>query len=450
MENALNKKVTFKSLLKYTFPSVIMMVFFSLYTIVDGIFISRFIGSDALSSANIVYPVISILIGIGIMFATGGSAIVAKYMGENKNKEARESFSLITLTALIVGCIIAIISILFIKDIIYMLGSTENLYKHCYAYLFTMLIFTPCIILKMFFDYFLITAGAANLGLISSTAGGVVNIILDYIFIVKLNMGIEGAALGTCIGYALPSLIGILYFCKKSNMLHFVKPKVNLRIIKDSCINGSSEMVTQLSSAVTTFLYNVTMLKFLGEDGVAAITIILYVSFLLNAAYLGFTSGVSPRISYNYGSQDEGQLEKLIKYSYLTVIIFGVITFIISRFSSEFLVATFAAKGTTLFDITLRGFIIFSFSFIVSGINIFTSGMFTAFSDGKTSALLSLLRTLILFVIGIVTLPYILGVDGVWLVVPFVEFTTLIFSFGFLYKYRNKYMYANLFNRCTN
>lgn len=445
MENSLEKKVTLTSLIKYTLPTVIMMMFFSLYTIVDGMFISKFIGANALSSTNIVYPVINVLIGIGVMFATGGSAIVAKTMGENKTEEAREYFTLITIIAIIVGIIVEIICIVFINDIIYALGSTQSLFFFCKEYLFFMIIFTPFIILKLYFDYFLVTAGVPNLGLLSSVAGGILNIALDYIFIVQLNMGVRGAALATCIGYVLPSIVGIIYFFNKKNLLHFVKPKFNFKVILRSCFNGMSEMVTQISSALTTFLFNIVMIKFLGEEGVAAITIMLYIQFLLNAAYLGFTSGVSPRISYNYGRQDENQVEKLFKYSIIIISAFGVITFIMSRSMSEILISLFATKGSTLFEVSHNGFMIFSISFLVAGINIFGSGMFTAFSNGKISAILSLLRTFVFFLMGIFVLPRIMGVDGVWLVVPFAEVATMVVSLIFMYKYKKKYLYDNAF-----
>lgn len=445
MENSLEKKVTLTSLIKYTLPTVIMMMFFSLYTIVDGMFISKFVGANALSSTNIVYPVINILIGIGVMFATGGSAIVAKTMGENKNEDAREYFTLITISAIIVGIVVEIICIIFINDIIYALGSTKSLFFYCKEYLFFMIIFTPFIILKLYFDYFLVTAGVPNLGLLSSVAGGILNIVLDYVFIVQLNMGVRGAALATCIGYVLPSIVGIIYFFNKKNLLHFVKPKFNFKVISRSCSNGMSEMVTQISSALTTFLFNIVMIKFLGEEGVAAITIMLYIQFLLNAAYLGFTSGVSPRISYNYGRQDENQVENLFKYSIIIISAFGVITFIMSRVMSEILISLFAIKGSTLFEISHNGFLIFSIAFLVAGINIFGSGMFTAFSNGKISAILSLLRTFIFFLMGIFVLPRIMGVDGVWLVVPFAEVATMVVSLIFMYKYKKEYLYENAF-----
>ncbi|MBU6136053.1 MATE family efflux transporter [Clostridium tertium] len=442
MNNSLGKEVTFLSLIKFTLPTIIMMVFFSLYTIIDGIFVSRYIGSNALSAINIVYPVICILIGISVMMATGGSAIVAKFMGEAKDKEARESFTLITITSIIFGLIIAIFSLIFIKQIIYLLGSTDSLYENSHTYLFTMLLFTPVIILKMLFDYFLITAGNPNLGLLSAIIGGVTNIILDYVLIVPLNMGLVGAALATCIGYSLPSIIGIIYFFNKKNTLHFVKPKFNFKTILYSCSNGSSEMVTQISSAVTTFLYNIIMIKLLGENGVASITIVLYAQFLLVSAYIGFTSGVSPRISYNFGSENNEQLHKIIKYSYIFIMLFSISTFIISKYLSPLLISIFAGNGTELYDITLNGFNLFQISFLLCGVNIFTSGMFTAFSNGKVSALLSLLRTFIFLSSGIIFLPSLIGVNGVWLAVPLAEIMTLVFSLFYIYKYKNIYGYS--------
>jgi len=445
MENSLQRKITLTSLIRYTLPTVVMMIFFSFYTIIDGMFISRFVGADALSAVNIVFPVIYLILGIGIMFATGGSAIVATKMGEGKIKEARENFTLIAISALVVGIIIEIITIIFMKEIIYALGSTEELYYNCKEYLFYMIIFTPFIILKFYFDYFLVTAGEANLGLISGVVGGIVNIILDYIFIVNLNLGIKGAALATCIGYMVPSIIGIVYFLNKKHNLHFVKTNFKLNVITKSYLNGSSEMITQLSNAVTTFLYNLVLIKLLGEDGVAAITIILYIQLLLNSAYMGFVSGVQPRISYGYGSKDEEQIKNIIKYSIIIISVFALISFISSRQISEVLIMIFTPKDTSLFNIAHNAFMIFSISFLFNGINIFTSGMFTAFSNGKVSAILSLLRTFILFIIGMMILPSIFGVNGVWLVVPFAELLTLVVSILYMYKYRKEYMYSNMF-----
>ena len=442
MSNSLGKKITFLNLIKLTLPTVIMMIFFSLYTIIDGIFVSRFIGSNALSAINIVFPILSLLIGISIMLATGGSAIVAKLMGEGKEREARESFTLITLTSIISGIVIAIFCFIFIDKIIYLLGGTESLYKNAYIYISTMLIFTPALILKMLFDYFLITAGEPKLGLISSIIGGVTNIVLDYIFIVPLKMGLVGAALATSIGYLLPSIIGVVYFFNKKNNLHFVKPKFNIKTILDSCGNGSSEMVTQISTAVTTFLYNIIMLKYLGEDGVAAITILLYVQFLLAAAYMGFTSGASPRISYNLGKQDKHELTKIINYSYIIILVFSIFTFVMSKVFGPKVISIFAGSGTEVFNITLDGFNTFQLSFLLCGLNIFASGMFTALSNGKVSATISMLRTFVFLSLGILFLPGIIGINGIWIAVPLAELLTLVFSVFYTYKHKNTYGYS--------
>ncbi|WP_294343380.1 MATE family efflux transporter [uncultured Clostridium sp.] len=441
MDNSLGKKVTFLSLIKYTFPTIMMMMFFSLYTIIDGMFISRFVNADALSATNIVYPVINILLGLGIMLATGGSAIVAKLMGENKNKEARESFTSLITTTVVTGVIIAVIGIIFIKPIIYALGSTDRLYSYSFDYLFTMLLFSPVIMTKMFFDYFLVTAGHPKLGLLSSILGGITNIILDYIFIIPLGMGIKGAALATCIGYALPCIIGVVVFVNKNNVLHFEKGKFRFDVIIKSCSNGISEMITQISSAVTTFLFNIVMLKYLGENGVAAITIVLYAQFLMVSAYLGFTSGVAPRISYNYGKDDREQLNKIIKYSYRFIAILSIISFILSMIFSSTIVTLFTERGTELYNIALSGFKVFSLAFLICGFNIFTSGMFTAFSNGKISAILSILRTFVFFIIGIAILPSVFGVNGIWLVVPIAELGTIVVGMVYIIKYKKVYHY---------
>lgn len=441
MVNSLNSKVSVLSLIKHTLPTVIMMIFFAMYSIVDGMFVSRYVGSNALSSINIVYPMISLLIGVSVMLATGGNAVVSKLMGENKEKEAKESFTLIVLSTVIIGFIIAAVLLVFIKQIILFLGATDNLYDYCRNYLSINLLFTPFIMLKLLFDYYYVTAGKSGFGLFISVIGGITNMVLDYIFIVVFNMGVSGAAIATVIGYTLPAVVGILFFADKKRVIHFVMPKFNIQVIKQSCFNGSSEMVTQLSSAVTTFLYNIAMLKFLGEAGVAAITVILYIQFLLSAAYIGFTSGVAPRIGYNYGANNKKEIQSLVKYSYIIILVFSIITFIISKIIENPLTALFCGKGTDVYYITLNGFNLFSISFLLCGINIFTCGMFTAFSNGKVSGMLSLFRTFVFFIIGLIILPQFWGVDGVWLIAAFAEILSLILSLIVLRRYRYTYGY---------
>lgn len=442
MNNSLSNKVTLSSLFKSTLPTVIMMVFFAAYSIVDGMFVSRFVGSNALSAVNIVYPLISLLIGISTMFATGGNAIVSKLMGEKKEQKAREIFSFIFLITIITGIIIGVVSIIFIKPIIMLLGSTDSIYDYCKDYLIAFLIFAPFMMVKLFFDYYYVTVGRAGFGLAISVFGGVLNIILDYVFIVILDIGVAGAGYGTIIGYAIPAVIGLIFFMDKKRTLYITKPVMDFKALLGSCINGSSEMVTQLATAVTTYLYNIAMLKYLGEDGVAAITVILYIQFLLSAAYIGFTSGAAPRISYNYGAKNKEEIQKLIKYSFIIIGTFSVISFIIAFMLKIPLTALFCGKGTEVYNMTIHGFDLFSVSFLLCGFNIFTSGMFTAFSNGKVSGLLSLFRTFIFFVIGIIVLPYFLEVDGVWLVAVFAEVFSLILSIAALIKYKDEYGYG--------
>lgn len=442
MNNSLSKKVSLASLFKSTLPTVIMMVFFATYSIVDGMFVSRFVGSNALSAVNIVYPLLSLFIGISVMFATGGNAIVSKLMGEKKEQKARECFSLIVVVTLVTGILIGVISLIFIKPIILFLGSTDSIYEYCKNYLSIFLIFSPFMMIKLLFDYYYVTVDKAGFGLFISVLGGIINIILDYVFIALFNMGVSGAAYATIIGYALPAVIGVVFFMDKKRILHITKPVMDLQVLKDSCINGSSEMVTQLATAVTTYLYNIAMLRYLGEDGVAAITVILYIQFLLSAAYIGFTSGAAPRIGYNYGAENKEEIQKIVKYSFIIIISFSIISFIIAFMVKVPLTSLFCGKGTDVYNITLHGFDLFSASFLLCGINIFTCGMFTAFSNGKVSGLLSLFRTFIFFVLGIMILPYFLDVDGIWLVAVFAEIGSLILSCIALFRYRDTYGYS--------
>lgn len=441
MSHTFDQKTTFGSLIKHTFPTIIMMVFFSFYTIVDGIFISRFVSSNALSATNIVYPLVGLLLGVSVMFATGGSAIVARRMGEKKEEEAREAFTLIITTIAILGVMIGAVVLAFIKPIIILLGGTPLLMNDCLTYGGIMMAFAPIIMLKMFFDYFLVTAGKPNVGLISAVLGGIINIVLDYVFIVPMNMGIAGAALGTCIGYALPCIIGVVVFCNKKNTIHFVKLKWNWQTLRNSMFNGFSEMVTQISGAITTYLYNIVMLRLIGEDGVAAITIVLYVHFLLMAAHLGFSSGVAPRISYNYGKDSRAELKSIMKYSLWFVGILSAIAFSVSMIFAPILVEIFTPQTSPVYEVALSGFRLFAIAFVIDGFNVFVSGMFTAFSNGKISALISVLRTLVFVVIGLFILPALFGVNGVWLVVPFAEITTSVVASIWFIKGKKMYHY---------
>lgn len=449
MSYSIAKDFKFLSLLRFALPTMVMMVFMSLYTIVDGFFISRLLGSNALASVNIVYPALNLVIAVGIMLATGGSAIIAKKFGEKKQQEARQDFSLIVLTGILAGFVIMLLGNLFTEPIARMLGATDVLLADSAAYLRTSLFLAPACICQLLFQTFFVTAGKPQLGLILTIAGGITNMILDYVFMGPLHMGITGAALATGIGQLVPAITGILYFLLVRDSLCLVKPALRLSIIKDSCLNGSSEMVTNLSVAVVTYLFNIMMLKFLGEPGVAAITIVLYGQFLFNAMYLGFSMGVAPVISYNYGSNNQRLLQRIFKICIVFTSVSSVMITLLALISSPVIVGVFSPKGTQTYEIARTGFFIFSFNYIFAGLNIFSSAMFTAFSNGKISAAISFVRTFVLLVINILLLPYLLGVNGIWLAVPVAECMTVFLSIYYFYKKRKVYHYIPSAQDCV-
>lgn len=441
MSNSIAKDFKFFSLLRFALPTMVMMIFMSLYSIVDGIFISRLLGTNALSAANIVYPVISIVFAVGIMLSTGGSALIAKKLGEGKEREAREDFSFLTLVSFLFGIAILLIGNIFIEPIVRALGSTDALLPYCVDYLSVSLLLAPAAMLQMMFQTFFVTAGKPLIGLMLTISGGVANMILDYLFMGPFNMGISGAALATGIGELIPAVIGLFYFLFTRHSLYLTKPVVRFQVLKESCFNGSSEMVTNLSTAVVTYLFNITMLKFLGEPGVAAITIVLYGQFLFNALYMGFSMGVAPVISYNHGSQNLPLLKRIFKICIGFISISSILITIMALVSSPVIVEIFTPIGSATYDIAKTGFFLFSINYIFAGINIYSSSMFTAFSDGKVSAMISFVRTFVLIVLNILLLPYLIGVNGVWLAVPAAEFMTLFLSVYLFYKKRDVYHY---------
>lgn len=429
------------SLIKFALPSMVMMLFMGLYTVVDTVFVARFVDTDALSSLNIVCPVISIIVGLGTMLATGGSAIIAKKMGEGNIDEARSNFTLIIITGVIIGLVITGIGILLIDEIVWGLGASELLFPHCKDYLTVQLIFAVGNIMQVLYQNLFVTAGKPALGLVLSVFAGVANIVFDYVFIVLFQLGISGAAFGTGIGYMVPTIIGTLFFMTDKSELHFHIPKPDISVLLKSCSNGASEMVNQLSSAVTTFLFNAIMMKLLGEDGVAAITVIIYSQFLLTTLYIGFSMGVAPVISYNYGNGNTQQLKRVVRICFGVVTVISAVVFLFSFLGGENIAKIFAENNENVFEIAKTGFVVFSFSFLFSGGNIFTSAMFTALSNGKVSAAISFLRTFGLITISLLILPRFLKVMGVWLAIPIAELLTLIVAICLICRYRKHYNY---------
>lgn len=428
MSNPLAKDFDFKSLLKFAMPTAIMMVVVSLYTIVDGIFIARYVGSNALAAINIVSPFYSIILAIGIMLGSGGSAIIAKRMGEGLLEKARRNFSLVVLTGFLAGVVISAAGMLLLEPLIYLLGASDLLFGYCYDYLQILLIFMPAFILQAMFQTLFVTAGKPKLGLGLIVGAGVLNIFFDYVFIVIMELGVAGAAWGTSIGFMLPAVVGVAYFLTKKNNLHFVKPDGDWYALKKSCTNGASEMVTNLANAIIVLLFNLQMMRYVGEDGVAAITTILYAQFIFIAIYFGFSTGVAPIISYNFGSGNNERLRKVFKMSFSFIIIVSIIAFVLAMISASTITGIFLAEGSYAYELAISGFFVFAISFLFAGVNVYCSAFFTALSNGRVSAFISLMRTFVFISIAVMVLPMYLGVDGIWMAVPIAEFLTIWIS----------------------
>lgn len=444
MSHSLSKKFTFGSLLLFALPTTIMMVVMSLYTIIDGVFVSRFVSTNALSSINIVYPVVNIVLGVSVMLSMGSNAIVAKKMGEGRADSARETFSTIILLNIVIGLGVAILGNLAAVPLVRMLGSSDVLLEDCVTYLRWQLAFAPALMLQIQFQMFFVTEGRPGIGLFLTLLAGIANAVLDYVLIVPLGMGIAGASIATVTGYMIPAVIGLIYFANARRTLWFVRPRFVKPELKETCINGSSEMVTNLSSGVITFLFNLLMMHFAGEDGVAAITIIQYSQFLLNALFMGFSQGVSPVISFNYGSGNQTQLRQVFKTSAIFTCVSSVIIFLMAQFGGSMVVGIFAQPGTPVYDLARHGFMVFACSFLFSGLTIFSSALFTALSDGRISAIISFVRTFGLIITSLMVLPFLLGIDGVWLAVPIAEFGGTLLCLHYIKKYKSVYHYAGV------
>ncbi len=440
-QNVLGQNFNGLSLFKFALPCIIMMVFAGLYTIIDTIFVARFVNSDALSSINIVCPIINMIVGIGTMLATGGNAIVARKMGAGETKRACQDFTLIIITGIVIGVLITGGILIFLDKVVWALGASTILFPYCRDYLFILILFTPASLLQVLFQNLFVTAGKAGLGMVLSFVAGIVNIILDYVFIVLCDMGISGAAFGTGIGYMVPTVIGIIFFCKKEGNLYFCKPVIDKSVITESCSNGASEMVSQLATAVTTFFFNISMMRLCGESGVAAITIIIYSQFLLSSLYIGYAMGVAPIISFNYGSKNYHMLKKVYSICLKFISVVSLIVCACSFLLGKDLVAIFSPSGDKVYNLASKGFEIFSFSFIFCGFNIFASASFTALSNGKVSAVIAFLRTFVFIMAGLLILPIIWGVRGVWVTIPLAESITFIIAVILIILHKEEYKY---------
>ena len=441
--NAYEKPVTLKNIVKFAVPTIAMTVFMSFYTMVDGLFVSNLIGTDALSAINLTAPVIQLVTAVSTMLATGGSAVIMKKMGEQKTDEAKEDFTFLIIVNVMVGLVMCAAGYLAMDFIFAGMNLSPAVEGYCVEYLSRYLIFTVPILLMNNFTLYMIASEKAVLSLICSVTGGILNMALDYVFIAGLDMGIGGAAVATGLGYSVTAVAGLFVFSRKKSLLHFKKPVFRIRVLGSAASNGCSEMATALVTGIVTMMFNWTMLHYVGEDGVAAVTIIMYVLMFASSLYTGYSYGVAPMLSFYYGEQNREKLKKLVGLSMKVIVVISVITAAASFVMTRPLVSVFARTDNPVYDLAVTGNRICTAALFFIGFNIFASGMFTALSNGIVSAVLAFSRSFVFMLITMIVLPLLLGVNGIWLATPAAELMALGLSFFMLLKYRKRYGYMS-------
>lgn len=432
------EKMTYFQFIKYLVPSVMTMIFLSFYTTIDGFFVSKYAGSDALAGINIVIPITCVTFGIAVMLATGSGAIIGDKLGRKKEQEANEIFTFITIVLLIFAILFTIAGILFLEPICIFLGSSERLLEHVLPYAYVIFLGSVPMSFKLFFEYLVRTDGKPDVGMIMSLTGLILNIIFDYILVAVLGLGTLGAAWGTTLSITVSMLIGLGYFLKYSH-IKFCRPRINWKVLFKSCTNGSSEMLTEMSTGITTFLFNLIIMQYFGEDGVAAVTIIMYIYYFFIAVYMGIAVAAAPIVSYNVGSGNYEKIKETTRYSFITIAISSVLILAISLLYGREIIHLFVGDGN-VFHLTWDALKLFSPVFLFIGLNVFLSGYFTALENGFISALISSLRSLILVVLFILILPKLLGVSGVWMTMPMAEAVTIFIAVYLYCAYGKSYI----------
>ena len=439
--NAYEKPVTLKNIVKFAVPTIAMTVFMSFYTMVDGLFVSNLIGTDALSAINLTAPVIQLVTAVSTMLATGGSAVIMKKMGEQKRDEAKEDFTFLIIVNVIVGIVMCAAGYLAMDYIFAGMNLSANVERYCVEYLSRYLVFTVPILLMNNFTLYMIASEKAPLSLICSVTGGILNMVLDYVLIAGFDMGIGGAAVATGIGYSVTAVVGLFVFGRKKSLLHFKKPVFRFRVLLSAAANGCSEMATALVTGIVTMMFNWTMLHYVGEEGVAAVTIIMYVLMFASSLYTGYSYGVAPMLSFYYGEQNFRKLRKLVGISMKVIGAISGITVAASLCLTGPLVSVFARPDNPVYHLAVTGNRICTIALFFIGFNIFASGMFTALSNGIISAILAFSRSFVFMLITMITLPLLFGVNGIWLATPVAELMAFALSIFMFLKYRKRYGY---------
>lgn len=439
----LSEHFTYNKLLRFVFPSIVMMIFTSIYSVVDGLFVSNFVGKTALAAINLIVPLLMGISALGFMIGTGGSAIVAKTLGEGKKDKANEYFSMLAYVTIIGGITLSAIGSIFVPQVAKALGASGELLELSVLYSRITFISMPAFMLQNVFQSFFAAAQKPKMGLAVIVIAGVTNMVLDFLFIAVLGWGLAGAATATVCGELLGGIIPLIYFSRKnSSLLRLGKTRFNGRILLYTCSNGLSELMTNLSSSIVSSLYNVQLMKIAGENGVAAYGSIMYVNFIFAAIFFGYSIGSAPIISYHYGAGNHDELKNLFKKSLTLISIWGVMLAVISQLLAAPLSKLFVGYDAELFDMTVNGFRIYCIVFLINGFDIFGSSFFTALNNGILSATISFLRTLLFQVGALLILPIFFGINGIWSAVIVAEVLTLVITITFFIKYRTRYHYA--------
>ena len=440
----LSEHFTYKKIFRFALPSIVMMVFTSIYGVVDGTFVSNFVGKTPFAAVNLVWPFLMILGAFGFMIGTGGSALVAKTLGENKKEDANRYFTMLITLVVILGVLLTIIGLIVLRPLSSALGASGQMLEDCVTYGRTLMIFNTAFMLQSVFQSLFITAEKPRLGLIMTVAAGLTNMVLDALFIAVFKWGLVGAALASGLSQCIGGILPLVYFLSPKNdtALKFAKTKLEGRVLLKACANGASELMTTVSSSLVSMLYNFQLMRLAGQNGIAAYGAVMYVEFAFVAVFIGYSIGTAPIVSYHYGSGNNDEVKNMLQKSFKIMSVLGITMMVLAQILASPLAKVFVGYDKQLFDMTVHGFRLFSFYFILAGINIYASSFFTALNNGMISAIISFSRTLGFETLAVIILPIFLQLDGVWLAITVAEICAFVISISFLIAKKEKYHYA--------
>ena len=440
----LSEHFTYKKIFRFALPSIVMMVFTSIYGVVDGTFVSNFVGKTPFAAVNLVWPFLMILGAFGFMIGTGGSALVAKTLGENKKEDANRYFTMLITLVVILGVLLTIIGLIVLRPLSSALGASGQMLEDCVTYGRTLMIFNTAFMLQSVFQSLFITAEKPRLGLIMTVVAGLTNMVLDALFIAVFKWGLVGAALASGLSQCIGGILPLIYFLSSKNdtPLKFVKTKMEGKVLLKACVNGASELMTTVSSSLVSMLYNFQLMRLAGQNGIAAYGAVMYVEFAFIAVFIGYSIGTAPIVSYHYGSENHNEVKNMLQKSFKIMSVLGITMMVLAQILASPLAKVFVGYDKKLFDMTVHGFRLFSFYFILAGINIYTSSFFTALNNGMISAIISFSRTLGFETLAVIILPIFLQLDGVWLAITVAEICAFVISISFLIAKKEKYHYA--------